>query len=164
MDIVIKMIVKPKKNLVCTNCNCIIDKEALATPNEIVNLLYKHFKQWGDFDLCATEKTTKFDHYYNKKDDMLKQNFPTCRGTLWCNAPHKQNKKFVLKLFEQWKLRKVKIILLIPINTLCNLYFENILPHVKLKIITRRIKFLCPNCNKPTNLNSVNGCVGVFFP
>lgn len=164
------MIIKSKKKLICESCHKEINKENLSTPDNIFSKCMKIHNTWSDLDLCATSKNSKCDHFFREDEDSLKQSWQFfCYGSLWCNPPHKQTKKFIIKACKEFlkSNRKLKIVFLIPINTLTSNYAKQyILPYVKISnknILTGRIKFLCEYCGTPTKLNSVNGYVTIIY-
>ena len=118
-----------------------------------------------NLDVCATKESSMCGRYfYDKKDDGL---FQSWKGYIvWCNPPHSQTKKWIIKAFQEWNDHNIKIVMLIPINCMTANYFKAFaLPWIEFKkeMILSRIRFLNPKSLKPSKFNSVNGYVTIFY-
>jgi len=141
--------------------------DGLTTPNEIFELCQRRWNVKCNLDVSATRKNTKCKRFITKRQNFLKRFKFSPNDVLWGNFPHSQNKKFVKHAYNIWRANNCRMVLLLPINTLCSNYAKRfILPYVMINrkiIITGRIQFLNPKTLKPSKYNSVNGYVTVFY-
>lgn len=136
----------------------------LTTPIEIFRKCQKIWNTECTLDVCATKNTTKCNDYFSIKDNGLKQEWKS--KCIWCNPPHSQTGLWVKKAYEQWIKHNIRIIMLLPVNTLTSNYFKKYaMPYIKFqkKMILSRINFLNPRTNKPSKYNSVNGYMTIFY-
>lgn len=159
-----QMIVKPKKQLICTHCGKEINKNHLTTP---VSTFIECEDYWNlklNFDLCATRHNTKCNLFYDEKINFFNIKKLNPHFNYFENPPHDKTKFFVEHTYHLWKTSNCNIVVLLPINTLTSTYARKyILPFCKIQILTGRIHFLCNNCFKPTKDPSVNGYVSVLY-
>jgi len=67
-----------------------------------------------ELDVCATDKNTKCDRYYTKRDDGLSQDWT---GVCWMNPPYgREIGKWIKKAYES-SLRGSTVVCLIPSRT-----------------------------------------------
>lgn len=158
--VVLMIINKKKKNYA----------DSLSTPEWLFKLGEKRYRIKCNLDLAANNNNSKCEYYIDKDIDFLStspEEF-TKSDILFGNFPHSKNYLFVKHTSEIYKKVGCRILLLLPINTLCSNYAKKyILPYIKFDrrmIIQGRIKFLNPISQKESKLNSVNGYVFCYYP
>ena len=144
--------------------------DSLSTPVWLFKLGEKTYKIKCNIDVAATNKNSKCKLYIDRKVDFLSTTPEVFKHSdiLYGNFPHSKNYLFVKHMTEIYKKVGCRILLLLPINTLCSSYARKyILPFIKFDkrmIIQGRIKFLNPISQKESKLDSVNGYVFCFYP
>jgi len=92
--------------------------DAWETPDELFVPLNNEFN--FTLDVCATKENTKCNNYYTKEDDGLSQEW---EGTCWMNPPFGEQKKWVIKAYEE-SLKGVTIVCLLPARTNTNWWHD----------------------------------------
>lgn len=93
------------------------------TPNELFLELSKKYNIKPILDAAANIDNTKCPYWYSKEDDALTKKWDL---DTWCNPPHSLTKKFVLKADEQWLRNNINILMIIPANSICAKYCNDI--------------------------------------
>ena len=137
------------------------------TPNELFNFLISKTGISPKIDVCATYENRKcpahfgFDNFDKTIQDGLNTQW---FADSWCNPPHSLTGKFVEKAYRENKENNIKIIMLIPANTMSSNYFhEYVLYNVRASYfpIKGRIKFL--QNGKESKFISRNAYICVVF-
>lgn len=137
------------------------------TPNELFNFLISKTGISPKIDVCATYENRKcpahfgFDNFDKTIQDGLNTQW---FADSWCNPPHSLTGKFVEKAYLENKENNIKIIMLIPANTMSSNYFhEYVLNNVRASYfpIKGRIKFL--QNGKESKFISRNAYICVVF-
>ena len=112
------------------------------TPQDLYRLACELADFIPEIDVCATEENTMCGTYINKEMDFFKHIFTEDHGSLWCNPPHDETKKFVLFLNDIWEKFNLDILMIIPANAICTKYFSKVYKNVQIFPIFYRPKFL----------------------
>ena len=137
------------------------------TPNELFNFLIGKTGISPKIDVCATYENRKcpahfgFDNFDKTIQDGLNTQW---FADSWCNPPHSLTGKFVEKAYRENKENNIKILMLIPANTMSSNYFhEYVLNNVRASYfpIKGRIKFL--QNGKESKFISRNAYICVVF-
>ena len=137
------------------------------TPNELFNFLIIKTGIKPKIDVCATYENRKcpahfgFDNFDKTIQDGLNTQW---FADSWCNPPHSLTGKFVEKAYRENKENNIKILMLIPANTMSSNYFhEYVLNNVRASYfpIKGRIKFL--QNGKESKFISRNAYICVVF-
>lgn len=137
------------------------------TPYELFNFLISKTGISPKIDVCATYENRKcpahfgFDNFDKTNQDGLNTQW---FADSWCNPPHSLTGKFVEKAYRENKENNIKILMLIPANTMSSNYFhEYVLNNVRASFfpIKGRIKFL--QNGKESKFISRNAYICVVF-
>jgi hypothetical protein len=101
---------------------------------------------------------TKCNKFFSK--DAINKNWDK---SVWCNPPHSKTKDFVKKADESWKSNNIDIMMLVPANSVCAGYFDEILDqgHATYHRLSGRIRFLVEG--KPSAFPSRNAYFVVIW-
>ena len=117
------------------------------TPNWLFNDIIRETKLYFDLDFCASDENSKCSAYIDEEMNALNHDFKhhNSEDAIFCNPPRSKNGKFVTKLYNDWKIYNLNIVMLLCWNDLGNKYGEPILENIlNGKIIVKnlgKIKF-----------------------
>ena len=128
------------------------------TPDEVFDELCKKYNMSPTLDVCTTRKMSKCKKFFTK--DATSKNWTQ---SVWCNPPHSKTKDFVKKADAEWKRNNIDIMMLIPANSICAAYFDDILDkgHATYHRLSGRIRFLVEG--KPSEFPSRNAYFVVLW-
>ena len=110
-----------------------------GTPQDFFDKLNKEFR--FTLDPCATEETAKCEKFYTKDDDGLSKDWSD--EVVFCNPPYgREIKKWVEKCYNENKINKTKIVLLVPARTDTIYFHEYIYHKAEIRFVKGRIKFV----------------------
>jgi phage N-6-adenine-methyltransferase len=121
------------------------------TPDDVFNELCKKYNVTPILDVCTTRKMSKCKKFFTK--DATSKNWT---HSVWCNPPHSKTGDFVKKADAEWKRNNIDIMMLVPANSICAAYFDDILEkgHATYYRLSGRIRFLVEG--KPSEFPSRN--------
>lgn len=107
------------------------------TPKDLFDKLNNIFS--FTLDPCATVNNAKCKKFYTKDQNGLLKSWKN--ETVFCNPPYSQIKLWVKKCYEEFKLNKVTVILLLPARTDTKYFHEFISGNALLFFIKGRLHF-----------------------
>ena len=130
------------------------------TPHRLFLMLCDKFGLIPILDAAANFSNTKCPYWYNESDNALTKNWDM---DTWCNPPHSLTKQFVKKADEQWQKNNINILMLIPANSICANYCNDIFEnnHATYHRINKRPVFLVDG--KPLPQSSRNSYFSVVW-
>jgi len=134
------------------------DEDEYETPRYVFDDLCKKYGIIPKLDVAATKENTKCDFYIIKEESALEIFWPM---DVWCNPPHSLTEQFVRKADQEWLLRGINIMMIVPANAMCAKFWHNIIQHVEYYRIEGRIRFL--QHGKPAPNSSRNGYFVVLW-
>jgi phage N-6-adenine-methyltransferase len=115
-----------------------IESDIRSTPDDFFNYINNIFR--FDTDVCANKDNKKCIHYFDFKQNGLKQDWGKCN---WCNPPYSRGQidKWLKKGIEEQKKGNTSIFL-IPADTSTKWYQENIInSNAVVWAVPKRLKF-----------------------
>lgn len=93
------------------------------TPKEMYDFLCQKYNIFPVFDICANYSNTKCKElFFTESDNALEKEW--CFSPIWCNPPHNDTGRFVVKAFGEWRKYNITIMMIIPANSMCTNYAE----------------------------------------
>jgi len=147
-------------------------EDEYETPPELYFDLCMTYQLKPELDVAANKENSKCKYFltdglgkeWMKPHDYLKRIDTKFKGVdIWVNPPHSKTKEFVLKANQQWLKHNINILMIIPANSICAKYFDEILesPFVEYFRISGRITFY--RNRKPSKFPSRNGYFVVIW-
>ena len=93
------------------------------TPKELFLEQCKKHTITPILDAAANINNSKCPYWYSKEDDALSKTWDL---DTWVNPPHSLTKQFVLKADEEWQKNNINILMIIPANSICAKYCNDI--------------------------------------
>ncbi len=147
-------------------------EDEYETPPELYLKLCETYKIYPSLDVTANKENTKCKFFltdglakewvipytYPKRTDMKYKTVD-----VWGNFPHSKQEQFVKRADQQWKKHNMNIMIIVPANSICAKYFDEIFdnPFVKYFRISKRIIFY--RNGKPSKFPSRNGYFVVIW-
>lgn len=93
-------------------------------------------------DAAANERSAKCDDFFTPEQDGLSQSWERSDGAVFCNPPYgREISKWVKKAFEESRLSKTTIVLLIPARTDTAYFHDYIYGYSEVRFVRGRLKF-----------------------
>ena len=116
------------------------------TPNHLYQHLCGKYNIHPTLDVAADFINTKTKVFHNDSldtewcYDMVNPEY----RDVWCNPPHSKTESFVKKADEQWKKHNINILMIVPANSICAHYFDDVFDnnHASYYRISGRPQFL----------------------
>ena len=109
-----------------------------TTPQNFYDELNKEFH--FTLDPCSTTENHKCKKYFTKKENGLLQSWKN--EIVFCNPPYgRELPNWVKKAYEENKINKTKIVMLIPARTDTKYFHKYIYKKAEIRFIKGRLKF-----------------------
>ncbi len=119
------------------------NEDEYETPQKLFDSLCDDWQIYPVVDVAANDDNTKCQSYM---PDALRGHwtFQNKAEDLWCNPPHSLTEEFVKKAYHEWQLHNMNILMLLPANSICAHYFDEIFEntHIHYHRIAGPITFL----------------------
>lgn len=111
-----------------------------CTPQDFFDKLGSEFH--FVLDAAANERSAKCKDYFTPEQDGLRQSWKRSDGAVFCNPPYgRETGKWVKKAFEESRLSKTTIVLLIQARTDTSYFHDYIYGRSEVRFVRGRLKF-----------------------
>ena len=139
------------------------------TDHDLYWELCDQYNFYPEIDVCATEANSLRNLFFSKKDNALERDWiiGKKKRKCWCNAPAKDQGKFITKAYQQFRDLKIQTMQIVPLNVQSsNPFWDSVLipiengERILYRPIKKRRKFLFRGWDMGTSINGY--CVIIF--
>jgi len=117
-----------------------------GTPPELFVSLCQMYDINPRLDVCANEKNTKCQVYFDESIDGLKK---TWDNDSWCNPPYSQTGRWVQKCYLEHVKNNITVAALIMKDETTSYWRDFIKDKAEIHTLNKRVRFIDPDTDKP---------------